>query len=458
MIDNRAFFTNLVSGGVKYEDEIVDYVLWYEILPFNENIALQSSSTETVRNVSKEMYFRNWTFVQASDLAGIKIFKMEEDEQQFYVSNTKHYVPWWLKTEGLPPDNEFLPNEKCSNINPKQQLNNKSLLASDIVMPNSRLERNINNSSSSISNSSKSSAITLTSSSSNESSLDSDTSKTNRGSVLQEIVVLDCEKCIQKDFNNNEPSVANDVTNLHGNTKELQEPNPMLRLNAIVHSNQNSERVSTSFESRESGSDNYSFSSEDASELSKTGSYTDSVSHLDITTKADICDNPDIETFDSMIEKLHMIKEYIEIAINYEVYLKEKEKEKDQLNILFEDMVLKTAEEKGKLDEKGVATGRYVNMFKRLSIKSQNICEEARMSRELYNKQAKSFNETIKRTPNIQIPPEVRNAMKGILKIKTVIVNSHKVSKFPIYETSKDVQSSSLYVDLIENFSIENNE
>lgn len=130
-----------------------------------------------------------------------------------------------------------------------------------------------------------------------------------------------------------------------------------------------------------------------------------------------------------------------------EQYLQDREQQEKKLDDLFVDAAIKTALEDQNLQSKAVKDGRYVNLFKRLSLNSKNICEDAIAARELYNKEAQKFNEKGKKIKMIAITTEIKEAFQQILSMELPSIEENKL---PIFLTKTDLEADEKYAEIFE--------
>lgn len=136
------------------------------------------------------------------------------------------------------------------------------------------------------------------------------------------------------------------------------------------------------------------------------------------------------------LRKISLIEEYNSDRINRQQELKK----------LFEDAARKTAVEQLNLQQKGEKTGRYVNIMKRLSNNSSNICEEAIFARDLYNKKVKDYNDTLKKPKKIEFNPEINSAFEYF---RTKIFSIEKECLMPFYLTKFDYEDTEEYANIL---------
>lgn len=467
---------SLISGGVKYDNEIVDFVLWFEIKQYQEDIELHTSTVEIFRSKTKKNYFRNWTIVPASDLKEIKLFKMKHHGQEFFVSNTKYYLPWWLVKDKYPPENEFMPCESnFDNLCEKLLSNAFGTVKNDDKQTYQKQNYRL-----SMLESSKESSVYSQEIDTNE-SFDINKNVGNKASSYRDYREKPVSETSSEYSFENSCESKNQVHIHSGNealSLSIHRDSPVNNTLSEIMSN-NRQNNNQSFQNASlttSGivsanvrcEDQISVTIQEFNSSGESSSKSGCSSALDFENKVQEPDNNkslnmkncnesnetvkipvvDSKNFHSIVEHFRVIKGYMDLVFCYEDYLKEIEMKKNELDELFQDMVVKSVIEKYKLDEKGIKGGRHVTFFKRLSFNSKNICEEATLSRELYNRKAIEFNESTKRALHAEIPPEVLKAMEFILKTSSFQIEENRTERFPVYETSKDVQTSSLYLDL----------
>lgn len=117
---------------------------------FSPEVQLEGNFTNKYRNKESHEYFRFWSFVSAHEVNHIAVIKIHDEIGSFYVSDTRFYIPWWLKSDGTPPRNEILPKDQVlskSNIAiPVQRSNDRKCCnrkAVNAVREESRVNDNI---------------------------------------------------------------------------------------------------------------------------------------------------------------------------------------------------------------------------------------------------------------------------------------------------------------------------
>lgn len=105
-------------------NSIKTYHLKYEVKPFQEDTVLFESRINRVLTKYVEQYFRTWSFVTFEELRNVIVFKIQDKDGEFYVADTRSFIPWWLKTneENLPPAREILPKDKLIKVQLKKKI------------------------------------------------------------------------------------------------------------------------------------------------------------------------------------------------------------------------------------------------------------------------------------------------------------------------------------------------
>lgn len=147
-------------------------------------------------------------------------------------------------------------------------------------------------------------------------------------------------------------------------------------------------------------------------------------------------------------DNLLVVLEYLHKVSEREKYLCERAERENELEILFKNAATKTALEDINLQEKAVK-GRYVNLLKRLSVNSANICQEAISARDLYNRKAREFNETSKKLRQIEITPNVVNAFDYF---RTKTFGCRNGTPLPIFLTKPDLENTEKYKQILDSF------
>lgn len=68
--------------------------------------------TNKYRNKETSELFRLWSFVSAREIKHIAVAEIQDETGTFFVSDTRFYIPWWLKLDGIPPQSETLPQDQ----------------------------------------------------------------------------------------------------------------------------------------------------------------------------------------------------------------------------------------------------------------------------------------------------------------------------------------------------------
>lgn len=104
---------------------------------FSPEIQLEGNFTNKYRNKESHEYFRFWSFVSAHEVKHIAVIKIHDEIGSFYVSDTRFYIPWWLKSDGTPPQNEILPDDQVLSKNniaiPVQRSNDRKCCDRKVV-------------------------------------------------------------------------------------------------------------------------------------------------------------------------------------------------------------------------------------------------------------------------------------------------------------------------------------
>lgn len=66
---------------------------------YDATIPLIDTAVNKVRNSNFKQYFRKWCFVPSDELIGVKVHQQYDDDGEFFISSTEHYVPVWLRAD-----------------------------------------------------------------------------------------------------------------------------------------------------------------------------------------------------------------------------------------------------------------------------------------------------------------------------------------------------------------------
>lgn len=368
------------------------------------------------------LFFRNWTFVSNDTIQNVKVTKLHDGESYIYISNTKYYTPWWLQANGFPPDEENLPKDeacakkRCTKVkNATEQCNSKiteKSISQEIVL--SDLSVSMNN-------------------------LDLNEAPYLTSLLNKTYSVNTCEDSINPiglgAFY--EPTLPD----LFGESMLINSET----VKNVRH--EISDTGSTDLYSSESALSATTETIIDASVLLEK-TFTINI-HAESTSvnkcidkfAEDLCTSSE-----SYLCDLRKIKDYVDCVLKEEEALLEKNSEKEKLNELFEDAVIKSAFEENNLISKGMVNKRYANFFKRLSINSKNISESAIQAREKYNKAARAYNVTHKKYKKVDITSELQLALKNIMVPRNP---QPPIPMANIYFTAQDLRDSDEYKNVL---------
>lgn len=91
--------------------------LQFEIRLFSPEIQMEGSFVNKFRNKETCERFRLWSFVSAREVNHIPFVEVIDETGSFYVSDTRFYVPWWLRSDKITLQNEILPKDQAPNKN-----------------------------------------------------------------------------------------------------------------------------------------------------------------------------------------------------------------------------------------------------------------------------------------------------------------------------------------------------
>lgn len=153
--------------------------------------------------------------------------------------------------------------------------------------------------------------------------------------------------------------------------------------------------------------------------------------------------------FSDIIPDCQILQLFVDEIKKRETYYQERKIQKQELDNLFEVAVLKTDIERNNLNLKGQVNKRYVNIFKRLSLNSQNISQEAINARESYNKAAKKYNESIQSFKKLEVTPEIHQAFINLMYINH---EELKINAEDEFLTARDFYDSKKYEAVLKKF------
>lgn len=380
LFNNLVFSSEFFFTGVIHFDE-TKYFLWFEVAAYDGKTELFEEHEQPYRHSIVKNHFRKWSLVQKKDLQNITVFNAEENGRSFYKSNTRFYLPWWLKLDA----NDLL-TDTIDDLT-SYETDNERETATDSPVQNS--------------------ASTNSNSTNQENDSESETSINSP--VHDSANTMDNSTIPETDYES-EASI--------GSSDELR--------SSIVHSE---------------------------TPINPSTYWDNVVCHTQVTSNTSAVSEDLFEETTSspvmsreqFVDHLKQLKLFVDSVLIQEEYLKEKALQEQNLNILLNEAVEKSIAEKINLQEKGNIQGRYVNLFKRLSLNSVNICEESIKAREKYNKAAQSYNDSLKKLKTIEITDKIKTSLCALTSMNNDFVMSYREKK-PVYGTLKEIESSEIFI------------
>lgn len=109
--NQHKFLLNFTAGGKVVDNDQVHY-LTFEVIPFDENVEIITSSVNHVRKRLVKQYFRKW--VHVANLKEINVEPIRVDGVNIFISDTRYFLPCWLQEEPIEYNESFneLPDDE----------------------------------------------------------------------------------------------------------------------------------------------------------------------------------------------------------------------------------------------------------------------------------------------------------------------------------------------------------
>lgn len=420
----------------------------FEIIGFDPNIPLEEAKSDN----GKVCHFRNWSFVKADDIKHINVLKRTEDGESFYVSSTEHYMPWWLKEENQP---NMSPN--VLPIGPKKNKNNKQIeiLTSDQQQqPNETPPINHEQLNTTFVLHEHGDLIPLLSDLHmvNDASVVTQVHQEKPVSINVCLRITDSEHQEITDKNSHltqtHPSATLSVIETNSNLLVVSQPGSASCSNQIPVDNFITSEISHLTIQLEKPNNALSTQSGNSSNINRSTQASHEHNQLlsNKTTHFSSLKSYQDLKYKQMIADCETIKQFVDQVLERDEYFNKKSEEKGKLTKAFEEAVINTEMEKMNLANKGIVNKRYVDIMKRLSMNSKNISDEAVLTRDHYNKNAKTYNETIQALKEIKMSENVQKALTNVLVFKET---PKQIIVEPIYLTAKDLYDSKEYESVL---------